>query len=110
MQMEKPTARSLLIDAYALFEGVLSPFGAIPDEALIRSWQRQCQTVLYPGPTIEQNALGRFILRRGVDAWSGRRWVPVTALGMPAADVQVCNFASVEEARAYAKRAGIEIE
>jgi hypothetical protein len=65
--------------------------------------------VRHPGPVIVENAFARFILRRGGHAWIGSRWVPVTELGMPAADVQVCNFASIEEAREYAKDAGIEI-
>jgi hypothetical protein len=59
---------------------------------------------------IDQSAFVRFILRRGDRACSGSRCVPVTDEGFPAADVQVCNFAVVEEARAYAKDAGIEVD
>ena len=44
-----------------------------------------------------------------LSAWSGSRWVPVTCNCVPASDVQVCNFGSLEAAAEYAREFGFEI-
>ena len=44
-------------------------------------------------------------------AWSGSRWIPVNRDGLPAGDLQALkNFATVEEAVAYADSVGFEVE
>ena len=40
--------------------------------------------------------------------WSGSSWVPCTEEGVPAADVQVCNFTTEQEARDYCREHGLE--
>lgn len=53
-----------------------------------------------------QESFGRWIICRADaphTAWSGRRWVAITG------DVQISNFASREEAIAYAQGFGMEL-
>jgi hypothetical protein len=67
--------------------------------------------VLYPGPTtIEQNIICRFILRRREPSMER---ITLSAsdglIGLPAGGIQVCNFATIKDAREHAKEHGIEI-
>jgi hypothetical protein len=53
------------------------------------------------------NALGRWIIHKADDfayAWSGSKWVRVSLFpyGIPL-KIQVCNFATLEEAEAYVR-------
>ena len=41
-------------------------------------------------------------------AWSGSRWVAATEEGLPTGGVQICNFASEEEAREYCREHRLE--
>ncbi len=52
-----------------------------------------------------QSQFGRWVIGRVIDKnlWSGRRWVE------PFGGVQVCNFATREEAQAYAEKNGFTI-
>lgn len=57
---------------------------------------------------VEQNVLGRWILTNPYEpalAWTGTRWTRIDPRGF-GIDVQVSNFATREEAEAYAWNAG----
>lgn len=41
--------------------------------------------------------------------WSGSRWVACNPRGLPTGDVQLCNFASEQEAREYCKEAHLRV-
>jgi hypothetical protein len=76
---------------------------------LLHSWQFNFSTE-EPAQTsasvweIKEGALGRWIIVNASSpnlAWSGSRWV-LHQDGIPTGEAQVCNFATPEEAQAYA--------